>query len=107
MPSSAAGKFEPAVAIDIAPWSFRSRRGRPPGCRVCNNGRVTPEEKLRLAFEFHESGKRLMEQNLRRRYPAETDEQIKQRLGEWLRERPGAEFGDGAGRGWYAGDRQR
>ena len=55
-------------------------------------------QRLRTAFQLHDEGVALMRQNLRRRHPDESDEQIEQRLQAWLRERPGAEFGDGEGR---------
>ena len=55
-------------------------------------------ENLRLAFELHEAGVALMRQNLRRRLPDASEAHIDERLDEWLRERPGAEFGDAEGR---------
>lgn len=38
-----------------------------------------------------------MRQNLRRRFPGESEEQIEQRVLAWLRDRPGAEIGDASG----------
>jgi hypothetical protein len=38
-----------------------------------------------------------MRQNLRRRFPRESEEQIERRLLAWLRDRPGAERGDAGG----------
>ncbi|WP_438000499.1 hypothetical protein [Sorangium sp. So ce185] len=55
-------------------------------------------ENLRLAFELHDAGVALMRQNLRRRLPGAGEEDIDERLADWLRERPGAEFGDSEGR---------
>jgi len=40
----------------------------------------------------------MMRQNLRRRYPDASEQEIKARLAQWLRERPGAEYGDCEGR---------
>ncbi|WP_437940278.1 hypothetical protein [Sorangium sp. So ce341] len=54
-------------------------------------------ENLRLAFELHDAGVALMRQNLRRRLPEASEEDIDERLADWLRERPGAEFGDAEG----------
>jgi hypothetical protein len=54
--------------------------------------------RLRLAFDLFEAGERLMRQNLRRRHPGESAEQIERRLAAWLATRPGAEHGDAAGR---------
>lgn len=59
---------------------------------------MTPAEKMRAAFDLHTAGVRLMEQNLRRRHPHESDAEIRVRLEAWLHERPGAEFGDCVGR---------
>jgi hypothetical protein len=41
--------------------------------------------RLRLAVDLFEAGRDLMLQNLRRKYPEETEAQIRERLGEWLR----------------------
>lgn len=46
--------------------------------------------RLRLAFDLFEVGVRLMRQNLRRRHPGESAEQIERRLAAWLATRPGA-----------------
>jgi Rv0078B-related antitoxin len=54
--------------------------------------------KLLAAFDLFEAGVDLMRQRLRRQYPDETDREIERRIGAWLRERPGAEHGDGVGR---------
>lgn len=54
-------------------------------------------ERLRLAFDLHEAGIDLMRQNLRRRDPQADAAEIEQRLGAWLRHRPGAEHGDAVG----------
>lgn len=55
-------------------------------------------EKFRVALDLYEAGVELMQCNLRRRHPTETDEQIEARLAAWLLERPGAEHGDAPGR---------
>ncbi|WP_129574494.1 MULTISPECIES: hypothetical protein [Sorangium] len=55
-------------------------------------------ENLRLAFDLHDAGVALMRQNLRRRLPEANEEDIDERLADWLMERPGAEFGDAEGR---------
>lgn len=55
-------------------------------------------DNLWLAFELHEAGVALMRQNLRRRMPHASEEQIDAHLASWLRERPGAEPGDAEGR---------
>jgi hypothetical protein len=54
--------------------------------------------RLRTAFELFEAGVALMRQNLRRAHPNAAEEEIERRLRAWLRERPGAEHGDGVGR---------
>jgi Rv0078B-related antitoxin len=54
-------------------------------------------ENLRLTFELHEAGVDLMRQNLRRRWLDAPADEIEARLFAWLRERPGAEFGDASG----------
>ncbi|MEQ8766511.1 MAG: hypothetical protein RL885_21535 [Planctomycetota bacterium] len=56
-------------------------------------------ERLRTAFELFEAGVEMKRQSLRRRFPDASDEEISAKIGEWLRERPGAEYGDAVGRG--------
>ena len=41
--------------------------------------------RFRLAIDLFEAGRDLMLQNFRRKHPDETEAQIRQRLGEWLR----------------------
>ncbi|MFI5394886.1 MAG: hypothetical protein ACHQ9S_05080 [Candidatus Binatia bacterium] len=55
-------------------------------------------ERLRLALDLFEAGESLMRQNLRRRFPSASAEEIEERVDAWLSERPGAEFGDAVGR---------
>jgi hypothetical protein len=54
--------------------------------------------RLRLTLELFDTGVEMMRQNLRRANPGLTDAEIEGRLTTWLSERPGAEFGDAAGR---------
>ena len=54
--------------------------------------------RFRMALEFFETGVEMMRQKLRRDHPDLPDQEIEARLGSWLRERPGAEFGDAVGR---------
>jgi hypothetical protein len=54
-------------------------------------------ERLQLAFDLYEAGEDLMRQNLRRRHPSESAEQIEGRLVAWLSSRPGAQHGDSPG----------
>ena len=58
-----------------------------------------PEATARIerAFELYEMAEAMMRQNLRRRFPEESDDQIEQRILAWLRHRPGAEIGDAGG----------
>jgi hypothetical protein len=53
---------------------------------------------LRATLDLFETGVDLMRQNLRRAHPGAADAEIDRRLQQWLRERPGAEFGDCIGR---------
>ncbi len=53
---------------------------------------------LQTALDLFETGVELMHQNLRRRHPHASDEEIERLLGEWLQQRPGAESGDCPGR---------
>ena len=51
-------------------------------------------DSFRMALDLFQTGVDVMRQNLRRRHPEAHDEEIERLLGEWLHQRPGAEFGD-------------
>lgn len=55
-------------------------------------------EKLAMALDLAEAGVDLMRENLRRRHPQATESELDAMIVAWLRERPGAEQGDGVGR---------
>jgi hypothetical protein len=54
--------------------------------------------RLRLALDFFATGEALARQRMRRLHPEWTAGEIDKRIAAWLRERPGAETGDGEGR---------
>jgi hypothetical protein len=54
--------------------------------------------RLRVALELFETGVEMKRQQLRRDHPDLTGDEIEARVAAWLRERPGAEFGDAIGR---------
>ena len=51
-----------------------------------------------MALELSETGERLMLQNLRRRFPSASADELDEKLVEWLRKRQGAEAVDAEGR---------
>ena len=53
--------------------------------------------RMRVAFDLSEAAEAMMRQNLRRRFPQESEPQIEQRVLAWLRSRPDAEVGDCGG----------
>ena len=53
---------------------------------------------FRTTLDLFDTGVDLMRQNLRRQHPQANEDAIDRRLRQWLRERPGAEFGDAPGR---------
>lgn len=55
-------------------------------------------EAFRTTLDLFQTGVDLMRQNLRRRHPETSDEDIDRLLHAWLVERPGAESGDCPGR---------
>lgn len=57
-----------------------------------------PALRLRLALDLFTAGEEMMRQVLRRRQPDLSDADIEARLVAWLRERPGAPFGDAPGK---------
>ncbi len=54
-------------------------------------------ERLQLALDMHETGVELMRARLRREHPDADEAALDAMLTRWLRQRPGAEFGDSAG----------
>lgn len=54
-------------------------------------------ERMRIAFDLYQTAEEMKRQNLRRRDPAATDEEIEKGIQRWLADRPGAEHGDGFG----------
>ncbi|HEX9734893.1 MAG TPA: hypothetical protein VGG06_23210 [Thermoanaerobaculia bacterium] len=54
--------------------------------------------RMELAFDLYEMAEQMMRQNLRRRNPEASEEEIEKGIRQWLRRRPGAEDGDGVGR---------
>lgn len=55
-------------------------------------------ESFRAALDLFQAGVDVMRQNLRRRHPGASEDEIDHLLRAWLLERPGAESGDSAGR---------
>ncbi|MEX1364386.1 MAG: hypothetical protein AB1Z98_14765 [Nannocystaceae bacterium] len=53
---------------------------------------------MRTTVQLADLAVRVMRQNLRRRHPDESDQEIEERLRAWVRARPGAEHGDCDGR---------
>lgn len=53
---------------------------------------------MRTALELGDLAVRMMRQNLRRRSPGASEEEIEAALQAWVRTRPGAEYGDCDGR---------
>lgn len=66
-----------------------------------------PDRAFQTTLELFEVGVDLMRQNLRRADPDASPADIERRLEAWLRERPGAEDGDGVGRRVTLGSRRR
>ncbi len=54
--------------------------------------------RLRMALDLFETGMEMMRRKLRRDHPDLADHEVEARLESWLQERPGAQFGDAAGR---------
>jgi hypothetical protein len=62
--------------------------------------------RMRIAFDLYEAAEEIMRQNLRRRHPEATEEEIERDLVSWLREQPvrprrslSSRFGRGRGPG--------
>jgi hypothetical protein len=55
---------------------------------------LSPAEKLRIAFDLHETGRRMYLQTLKRKHRGLSDEQLEAELLKWLLSPPGAENGD-------------
>ena len=55
---------------------------------------LSPAEKLRIAFELHETGRRMYLQTLKRKHREFSEEQLQAELLKWLLTPPGAVNGD-------------
>lgn len=53
--------------------------------------------RMRIAFDLAATAEQMMRQNLRRRNPDASDEEIEAGIRAWYRHRPGAEHGDAEG----------
>jgi hypothetical protein len=53
--------------------------------------------RVQTTLDLYEGAEAMMRQNLRRRFPQESPDQIERRLMDWLQDRPGAERGDAGG----------
>ena len=87
----------------MARREYSETLARPPAATRCYNPgmastTLSAADAFRATLDLFGTGVDLMRQNLRRRHPAETDDEIEARLLTWLRHRPGAESGDGRGR---------
>lgn len=58
----------------------------------------TPSARLRIALDLFDLGEQMMRARLGREHPKWAEAQVQAAIEEWLRERPGAEFGDCPGR---------
>lgn len=58
----------------------------------------TPAARLRIAIDLFGVGEQMIRTRLRREHPQWSEEQVQAAVEQWLRERPGAEFGDCPGR---------
>ena len=54
-------------------------------------------ERMQMAFELYAVAETMKRQNVRRRHPELSEEEVEQRVLEWLRHRPGAQDGDADG----------
>ena len=52
-------------------------------------------DRLRTALDLMATGVEMTRQRLRRQFPSATEQDIADRVDQWLRQRPGAEHGDG------------
>jgi hypothetical protein len=53
--------------------------------------------RVKATFDLNEAAEAMMRQNLRRRFPQESADQIELRIVAWLQDRPGAPHGDAGG----------
>lgn len=59
---------------------------------------LSPAERLRQVFDLYQFGESIMRQNYLREHPDASEDEVESFILAWLRERPGAEDGDGHGR---------
>jgi hypothetical protein len=88
-PQNVKGLDEAATAAEVASDALLAELYR---CKDPRAGR------LALALDLFAASEEIVRQNLRRQHPSASPEQIERYVDEWLRQRPGAESGDGWGR---------
>ena len=54
-------------------------------------------ERMQMAFELYETAEAMKRQNGRRSHPELSEDEVEQRVLEWLCHRPGVEYGDAEG----------
>ncbi len=54
-------------------------------------------ERMQMAFELYEVAEAMKRQNVRRRHPELSADEVEARVLDWLRHRPGARHGDADG----------
>jgi hypothetical protein len=58
---------------------------------------LTPAQKLAQVFDLYDFGTAVQRENLRRRHPGWSEDELDEAMNLWLGQRPGAEWGDGEG----------
>ena len=54
--------------------------------------------RMQMALDLYEFAEQIQRQNIRRRNPELSEDEVEERIVQWLQHRPGAELGDGVGR---------
>ena len=65
---------------------------------MANAHKMDPATGFRTGLALADAGIEMKRAQLEREFPAETPKEHLKRLNAWLRDRPGAPFGDGEGR---------
>lgn len=64
---------------------------------MAGNGSSRVADRYALLMDLFAAGEEIMQQNLRRRAPGASDDEIEEALVAWLQDRPGASCGDAEG----------
>jgi hypothetical protein len=92
------GRCESVHGVEVGATETEAAPRHVPYNEAMRSSPRSARDTFLATLDLFETGLSMMRQNLRRSDADATDQEIDHRLGQWLRQRPGAEAGDCSGR---------